>query len=56
MDLEGIVSKRIDRAYGAGRCKNWMKVKNPSHPNKNGLNGCQGQALKLAVYTIFCRH
>jgi bifunctional non-homologous end joining protein LigD len=30
MGLEGIVSKRLDRAYGAGRCANWIKVKNPA--------------------------
>jgi ATP-dependent DNA ligase len=29
MGLEGIVSKHLDRAYGAGRCKYWVKVKNP---------------------------
>jgi ATP-dependent DNA ligase len=28
MGLEGIVSKRVDRAYGAGRCAHWIKVKN----------------------------
>jgi hypothetical protein len=32
MGLEGIVSKRLDRAYGAGRCGHWIKVKNPAHP------------------------
>jgi hypothetical protein len=32
MDLEGIVSKRLDHAYCAGRCKHWVKVKNPAHP------------------------
>jgi hypothetical protein len=31
MGLEGIVSKRLDRAYGAGRCKYWIKIKNPAH-------------------------
>ena len=30
--LEGIVSKQINRAYSAGKCKHWLKVKNPSHP------------------------
>jgi bifunctional non-homologous end joining protein LigD len=29
MGLEGIVSKRRDRSYKAGRCKDWVKVKNP---------------------------
>jgi bifunctional non-homologous end joining protein LigD len=32
MGLEGIVSKRLDRAYGAGRCRHWIKNKNPAHP------------------------
>jgi bifunctional non-homologous end joining protein LigD len=30
--LEGIVSKRLDRTYDAGKCKHWVKVKNPAHP------------------------
>jgi ATP-dependent DNA ligase len=32
MGLEGIVSERLDRAYGAGRCNHWIKIKNPAHP------------------------
>ncbi|MDA9520119.1 DNA ligase [Bradyrhizobium sp. CCBAU 11434] len=32
MGLEGIVSKRRDRPYQAGRSKEWIKVKNRSHP------------------------
>jgi bifunctional non-homologous end joining protein LigD len=32
MRLEGIVSKRLDRAYSAGRCNHWIKVKNHEHP------------------------
>lgn len=32
MRLEGIVSKRLDRAYGVGRCAHWIKIKNPAHP------------------------
>jgi bifunctional non-homologous end joining protein LigD len=32
MHLEGIVSKHLDRAYGAGRCRHWIKIKNPAHP------------------------
>ncbi len=31
-NLEGIVSKRRDRLYRAGPCKDWLKVKNPKHP------------------------
>jgi ATP-dependent DNA ligase len=32
MGLEGIVSKRRDRAYTSGPCKHWIKVKNPDAP------------------------
>ena len=30
--LEGLVSKRRDRPYQAGRSKHWMKIKNRAHP------------------------
>ncbi|WP_431015307.1 hypothetical protein [Bradyrhizobium pachyrhizi] len=30
--LEGLVSKRADRPYRAGRCTHWIKVKNRTHP------------------------
>lgn len=33
MGLEGFVSKRMDRAYRAGRCDHWTKVKNQQHPS-----------------------
>jgi ATP-dependent DNA ligase len=32
MGLEGLVSKRRDRPYQAGRSKYWIKVKNRTHP------------------------
>jgi bifunctional non-homologous end joining protein LigD len=32
MRLEGLVSKRRDRPYRAGRSKHWIKVKNRKHP------------------------
>jgi ATP-dependent DNA ligase len=32
MGLEGLVSKRHDRPYQAGRSKHWIKVKNRKHP------------------------
>jgi len=32
MGLEGLVSKHSERAYGAGPCSHWIKVKNPEHP------------------------
>ena len=30
LGLEGIVSKRLGGAYASGRCRNWLKVKNPT--------------------------
>ena len=30
--LEGMVSKRADRPYRAGRSKDWVTVKNRNHP------------------------
>jgi ATP-dependent DNA ligase len=32
MGLEGMVSKRADRPYRAGRCSHWIKAKNSKHP------------------------
>jgi bifunctional non-homologous end joining protein LigD len=32
LGLEGIVSKRADSAYKAGRSKMWLKIKNRNHP------------------------
>jgi bifunctional non-homologous end joining protein LigD len=32
LGLEGLVSKRRDRPYQAGRSKHWIKIKNRSHP------------------------
>jgi bifunctional non-homologous end joining protein LigD len=32
MGLEGLVSKRADRRYHAGRSKDWIKVKKSKHP------------------------
>ena len=32
MGLEGIVAKRRDSRYRSGRCREWIKVKNPAHP------------------------
>jgi bifunctional non-homologous end joining protein LigD len=32
LGLEGLVSKRRDRHYNAGRSKDWIKVKNRTHP------------------------
>jgi len=28
----GIVAKRRDSRYRSGRCRDWIKIKNPAHP------------------------
>jgi bifunctional non-homologous end joining protein LigD len=47
LGLEGIVSKRLGGLYASGRCRNWLKVKNPlSRGDDRGLNvggGCQAR-------------
>jgi bifunctional non-homologous end joining protein LigD len=37
LGLEGIVSKRRDKAYVPGPCKHWIKVKNPDAPWRKRL-------------------
>ena len=32
LGLEGIIAKRLDTPYKSGRCKSWIKVKNPKSP------------------------
>jgi ATP-dependent DNA ligase len=34
MGLEGIVSKRRDRAYKSGRCAHWLKILNPAYQRR----------------------
>ena len=36
--LEGLVSKRANRPYRAGRSKDWIKVKNRAHPVMTRVN------------------
>jgi bifunctional non-homologous end joining protein LigD len=45
MGLEGIVSKRRDRTYRAGRCDHWVKVKNPSHPAMHRVQRAHARGL-----------
>ena len=37
MGLEGIMSKRAGSRYRSGRCRAWLKVKNPVY-QRLGLN------------------
>jgi bifunctional non-homologous end joining protein LigD len=32
MGLEGLIGKRRDRAYRAGRCPHWIHLENPDSP------------------------
>jgi bifunctional non-homologous end joining protein LigD len=32
LGLEGIVSKRLGSRYVSGRCRDWLKFKNPNAP------------------------
>jgi bifunctional non-homologous end joining protein LigD len=34
LGLEGIVSKRLGGVYSSGRCRNWVKVKNPEFQHR----------------------
>jgi ATP dependent DNA ligase domain len=36
MGLEGIVSKRLTSRYTSGRCRSWLKVKNPGYERRGG--------------------
>jgi bifunctional non-homologous end joining protein LigD len=39
MGLESLVSKRRDRRYSGGRSKDWINVKNRTHPGDDAGNG-----------------
>jgi hypothetical protein len=59
MGLEGIVSKRLGSTYRSGKCKDWLKFKNPGAPavkqeaeSRRGL-GDRSVALHEAIFT--CR-
>jgi ATP-dependent DNA ligase len=36
-DFEGIVAKRLDSPYKAGRQPTWLKIKNPGYSRKEAL-------------------
>jgi ATP-dependent DNA ligase len=31
MGLDGIVAKQCDSRYRSGRCRDWIKIRNPAH-------------------------
>jgi hypothetical protein len=56
-NLEGLVSKRQDRAYRAGRCAHWIKVKNPKHPAmvRASKRRCRGADLHPPQLELLAR-
>jgi len=34
MGLEGMISKRLTSRYTSGRCRQWLKVKNPAYKRR----------------------
>ena len=38
-DYEGIVGKRLDAPYKAGRQRSWVKVKNPNYSRPDAIIG-----------------
>jgi ATP-dependent DNA ligase len=36
MGLEGMISKRLTSRYTSGRCRQWLKVKNPAYERPGG--------------------
>ena len=61
MGIEGLVSKRRDRPYRAGRSPHWVKLKNPASPAMTRLRdetnpvvkaleqSCEAEAVRPAV-------
>jgi hypothetical protein len=50
--LEGMVSKRADRSYHAGRSKDWVKIKNRKHPAyrcRISSRGLCGRSMMLFI-------
>jgi bifunctional non-homologous end joining protein LigD len=46
--LEGLVSKRADRPYRAGRSKDWIKVKNRKHPAMERVKDSFSRGIEAA--------
>jgi hypothetical protein len=59
--LKGLVSKRRDRPYQAGRSKRWIKIKNRKHPAMERVmdawrDARWGQASKVAALSSEAAH
>jgi bifunctional non-homologous end joining protein LigD len=49
--LEGLVSKRRDSTYRAGRSPNWIKVKNRTHPAMNRVREAMVKGVLIYINT-----
>jgi ATP-dependent DNA ligase len=49
MSLEGIVSKRLGSAHWSGRCRNWLRVKNPAFVRGWNLRAADAVAIIAAA-------
>ncbi len=48
LGCEGIESKRLGSRYRAGRCRDWLKFKNPNAPGREARGG-GGLGLNIAM-------
>jgi ATP-dependent DNA ligase len=51
MGLEGLVSKRRDRPYRAGRSPHWIKVKNQTHPAMSRVKDSFARASRHLLHS-----
>jgi ATP-dependent DNA ligase len=56
MGLEGLVSKHRERAYRAGRCDHWRKIKNPAHPGNSRVQAAHGARGKKYLKSLEIRY
>jgi hypothetical protein len=54
--LEGLVSKRRNRPYQAGRSKHWVKMKNRKHPAMSRVKGAFGRFQGLRALSRGALH
>lgn len=55
LGLEGIVSKRRDMPYRHGRCRTWLKIKNPASPAAKRIEDGTFCLRESAVRRLCCK-
>ena len=53
MGLEGLVSKRRDHPYRGGRSKDWVKMKNRSHPAMKCVKDASEALIEIETFTFY---